>query len=214
MSPATPSATRSAAGRGVRSSHLPPFRVIEEKPPRFENDTGRRLGKPNHREARARTPPVAASKPSSHSDSARALSLLCRTLPERAQTSRTRTPPAPQITTKVVAGRRTPNTAFRATSETSHRRRSWPRCPRQTSFPHRCRQHHSPPSPFESLFFKCQTSSTTPPPMSRTKAFFLLFFSSFFYHLLISLVLIDSFDVLSTGIGNDECVLCAYECEG
>ncbi|BAT99995.1 hypothetical protein VIGAN_10154400 [Vigna angularis var. angularis] len=125
-SPATPSATRAAAGRGVRSTLLPPFRVIEEKPPRFENDTGRRLGTPGHRESRARTPPVAASKPSPHSDLARALSPLRRTLPERAQTSRTRTPPAPQITAKVAAGRRAPSTASRATSEINHRRQSWP----------------------------------------------------------------------------------------
>ncbi|KOM56014.1 hypothetical protein LR48_Vigan10g190600 [Vigna angularis] len=122
----TPSATRVTAGRGVRSSLLPPFRAIEEKPLGSENDTGRRLGKPDHHEPRARTPPVATSRPSSPSDSARALSLLRRTPPEQAQTSRTGTPPTPQITAKVAAGRRTPSTVFQATSEISRRKRNWP----------------------------------------------------------------------------------------
>lgn len=72
-SPATPSATRAAAGSGARSSLLLPFRVREEKPSRFENGAGRR-------EPRAGPPLVAASKSSSHSDSAGALSLLERCL--------------------------------------------------------------------------------------------------------------------------------------
>ncbi|KOM35229.1 hypothetical protein LR48_Vigan02g137900 [Vigna angularis] len=47
----TPSATRIAAGRGVRSSLLPPFRAIEEK--LFQSDTGLRLGTSSHRRQRS-----------------------------------------------------------------------------------------------------------------------------------------------------------------
>ncbi|KOM46561.1 hypothetical protein LR48_Vigan07g026500 [Vigna angularis] len=50
-SPATPSATRIAAGRGVRSSLLPPFHAIEEK--LFQSDTGLRLGTSSHRRQRS-----------------------------------------------------------------------------------------------------------------------------------------------------------------
>ncbi|XP_052729085.1 uncharacterized protein LOC128195456 isoform X2 [Vigna angularis] len=165
-SPVTPSATRVAAGCGVRSSLLPHFRAIEQKPLGSENDIYRRLGKPDHHEPRARTPPVAASRPSSPSDSARALSLLCRTALEKAQTSRTRTPPTPQITAKVAAGRRTPSTVFRATSEINRRQRNWP--------------------PLSSPEFASSSAPSAP---------------------------FSSFDVLSIGVGNYECVLSEYECE-
>ncbi|KOM28324.1 hypothetical protein LR48_Vigan522s000100 [Vigna angularis] len=197
---------------GVRSSLLPHFRAIEEKPLGSENNTDRRLGKPDHHEPRARTPPVAASRPSSPSDSTRALSLLRRTPPEKAQTSRTRMPPTPQITAKVAAGRRTPSTVFWATSEISRRQRNWP----PLSSPEFA-SSSAPSTPFSSLPIR-ESFSQMPNVSSNTtvdvedKSIFPSFFLILFY-LLVSLVLIDSFDVLSTGVGNYECVLSAYECE-